>query len=106
MVLNRSGPGEADVRKSVEEDDRRSDEDVVEGGVMSYDRNSTDDIIADAVGRSDDKGKWGVEAYASTASIASPTGPFVMPVERVAAPLFAHRRLCWSPAKRSVTAWC
>jgi hypothetical protein len=29
-----------------------------------------------------------------------------MPVVRVTVPLFAHRRLCWAPAKRSVATWC
>ena len=102
IAINRSAPGEAAVGMGVEEDDRRSDEDGAEGGVMSYDRHSTDGIIADVVGRSDDEGKRGIEAYASTASIASLTGRFVMPIERVAVPLLAHCRLCWAPAKRSV----
>jgi hypothetical protein len=74
--------------------------------MLSYDRHSTDDIIPDVVSRSDDKGKGGVEGCMTTASIASPTGRFLMPVERVMVPLFAHRRLCWAPTERSVAAWC
>jgi len=83
---------------------RSSDEDGAEGGVMSYDHHSTDEIIADGESRSDDNGKREVEASASTASIASPTGCFVMPIERVTVPLLAQRRLCWAPAKRNVAA--
>ena len=71
---------------------------------MSYDRHSTEGIIADGESRSDKKGKREVESSASTASIASPTGRFVMPVLRVAVFLLAHRRLCWAPANRSVSA--
>jgi len=57
-----------------------NDEDGVEGGVMSYDRPFTDDIIPDVVSRVDDESERGGEAYASTASIASPTGRFVCPL--------------------------
>ena len=57
IVLNRSGPGDAAVRKGVEGYDRSRDEDGVESGEMSYDWQSTDDIIADVVNRSDEKGK-------------------------------------------------
>ena len=86
----------------VEGDVRSNDEDGVEGCVMSHERHTTDDVIADVVSRSDDKGKRGVEACASTASIASLTERFVMPVERVTVPLLAHHRLCWVQAERSV----
>jgi hypothetical protein len=103
MVINRNGPGEAAVGMGVEWDVRRSDEDGAEGGVMSYDRQFTDGILAAGESRIDDEDKRGIEAYASTAFIASPTGRFLMPVERVTVPLLAHRRLCWAPAKRSVT---
>ena len=106
MAINRSEPGEAAVRKVVKGDDRRKDEDGVEGGVMSHERHSTEGIIADTVSSVDDEGKRRIEAYASTASIASLTGRFMIPVERVTVPLFAHRRLCWAPAKRSVVVWC
>jgi hypothetical protein len=68
-VTTPNGPGEAALGMGVEGDVRRSDEDGVEGGVMSYERHSTEGIIADAVGRGDDKGKWGVEGCMSTASV-------------------------------------
>ena len=71
---------------------------------MSHYCQSTDDIIGDGESRSDDKGKREVESSASTASIASLTGRFLMPIERVAVPLLAHYRLRWAPAKRSVAA--
>ena len=77
MVLNRNGPGEAAVGKGVKGDVRSSGEDGVEGVVMSQDRHTTDDIIADVISRGNDKGKREVEAYASTASIASLTGCFL-----------------------------
>ena len=80
MVLNRNGPGEAAVGMDVEGDVRSSDENGVEGGVMSHERHSTDDIIAHVAGRIDDEGKREVESSASTASIASLTGHFVMPL--------------------------
>jgi hypothetical protein len=57
MVLNRGGHGVAVVGLGVEGDVRSSDEDGAEGGVMSHERHSTDGIIADVVGRSDEKGK-------------------------------------------------
>src|SRR5262249_5100814 len=104
MAITPNGLGEAAVGMGVEEDDRRSNEDGAEGGVMSHERRSTEGIIADGESRSDDKGKRGVEASASTASIASLTGRFLMPIERVAVPRLAHRRLCWASAKRSVAA--
>jgi hypothetical protein len=104
MVLNRNLRGEADLRKGVEEDDRRSEKDGVEGGVMNHERHSADGILADGESRSDDKGERGVEAYASTAFIASPKGRFMMPVERVTVPLFVHCPLCWAPSQRSVAA--
>ena len=90
----------------VEGDVRRSDEDGAEGGVMSHERRTKEGIIANFSGMIDDKSKREVEASASTASIASLTGRFVMPVERVAVPLLAHCRFCWAPAKRSVATWC
>ena len=98
MVLNRSGPDEAAVGMGVEGDVRSSDKNGVEGCMMSYGRHSTDAFIADGESRSDEKGKWGVKVSASTASIASPTGRFVMPVERVTVPLLVHCRPCWAPA--------
>jgi hypothetical protein len=104
MVITPNGPGGTAVGIGVEGDDRSSDEDGAERGVMSHERHSTDDIIADGESRSDDKGKREVESYVSTASLASAAGLFVMPIEWVAVPLFAHRRLCWAPAKRSVVA--
>src|SRR5215831_8119530 len=81
----------------VEGDVRSSDEDGAEGGAMSHERYATEGIIADGESRGDEKGKRGVEACASTASIASPTGRFVMPFERVTVPLLAHRRLSSAP---------
>jgi len=104
MAINRSGPGEAAVGMGVEGDARSSGEEGVEGGVMSYDRQSTEGIIAKVARKANDQGKREFEAYGSTASITSPTGRLVMPVERVAVPMLAHRRLCWAPAKRSVVA--
>jgi len=104
MVITSNGPGEAAVGMGEEGDVRSSDEDYAEGGVRSHERHSTDGIIADVISRSADRGKRGVESCASTASIASLTEHFVMPVERVTVPLFAHRRLCWTPAKRGVAA--
>ena len=72
---------------------------------MSYDRHTTDDIIAEVISRSDDKATREVEGCMTTASIVSPTGRFMMPVERVAVPLLASSPLLGA-FQRSVAAWC
>ena len=71
--------GEAAVGMGVEGDARSSDEDGVEGGVMSYERHSRDGIIEDVESTSDKKGKWGVEGCMTTACFLSSTSSMLLP---------------------------